>query len=59
MGFWKSAAGRVCMELSCADPIYALTLLQDKGITVESVRIMDDFTVWFEVAWLELKALRK
>ena len=59
MGFWKSAAGRVCMELSCADPSYALTLLQDKGITVESVRIMDDFTVWFEVAWLELKALRK
>ena len=33
--------------------------LQDKGITVESVRIVDNFTVWFEVARLELKALRK
>lgn len=58
MSFWQSLAGEVSLELKCADPSYALSQLQEHGITVRKVRIADEFTICFRVNRQQQKAVK-
>ncbi len=58
MNLWQSFAGALEIELKCADPAFALSRLQDKGIALHNVRFIDELTVCFTVSRLSLKMLR-
>lgn len=59
MEFWKSVGGRLRVELRCADPSYALTIMQNHGITAETVQIVDDFSISFSIGRMEMSTLKK
>jgi len=58
MGLWLSLTGMLQIEMKCADPSYALTQMQQRGITLNSVQYVDEFTVSFSVSRMQIHAVR-
>lgn len=59
MQFWHSLAGGFQVELKCADPAFALSQLQERGIILYQAQLVDDFTVSFTVSRFQIKAIKK
>ena len=58
MNFWQSLAGSLEVTLHCADPSYALSLLEQAGITLHNIRFVDELTIALTVGRWDLKTLR-
>ncbi len=59
MNFWRSLAGKLELTLHCADPSYALSLLENAGLTLEQVQLVDELTVRFTLSRSQYRALRR
>lgn len=61
MGFWRSAAGMVCLELTSADVARALDEINEAGIEIRNAVPTGNLTVCFSIRrtdWRRLKQLQ-
>ncbi len=58
MGFFRSLAGSVSVELTSADPSYALRLIQQSGMEVRDVEQKDSLTLSFSVSRANVRKLQ-
>ena len=58
MNLWHSLNGMEQMELTCADPAFALTVLNRQDLTLRDVEFVDAFTVRFTIPRQLEKKLR-
>lgn len=61
MGFWRSAAGMVCLELTSADVARALDEINEAGIEIRNAVPTGNLTVCFSIRrtdWQRLKQLQ-
>ena len=58
MNFWQSLAGSLEVKLHCADPSYAISLLEQSGIPLRKVQFVDELTIHFTVSRWDIQKLR-
>ncbi len=58
MGFFRSLAGSVSVELTSADPSYALRLIQQSGMELRDVEQKDSLTLSFSVSRVNVGKLQ-